>query len=47
MSVPLVVDRVSYMSVSLVVGLNIFYLYTLYREQHIKTYSNIQYMLLT
>ena len=25
------------------VGLNIFYLYTLYREQHIKTYSNIQF----
>ena len=25
------------------VGLNIFYLYTLYIEQHIKTYNNIQY----
>ena len=25
------------------VGLNIFYLYTLYIEQHIKTYKNIQY----
>ena len=24
-------------------GLNLFYLYTLFREQHIKTYSNIQY----
>ena len=24
-------------------GLNIFYLYTLYIEQHIKTYNNIQY----
>ena len=26
-----------------VFGLNIFYLYTLYIEQHIKTYNNIQY----
>ena len=26
-----------------IVGLNIFYLYTLYIEQHIKTYNNIQY----
>ena len=25
------------------IGLNIFYLYTLYIEQHIKTYNNIQY----
>ena len=24
-------------------GLNIFYLYTLYIEQHIKTYNDIQY----
>ena len=24
-------------------GLDIFYLYTLYREQHIKTYNNIQH----
>ena len=24
-------------------GLNIFYLYTMYIEQHIKTYKNIQY----
>ena len=27
----------------LLFGLNIFYLYTLYIEQHIKTYNNIQY----
>ena len=30
-------------SVYFIVGLNIFYLYTLYIEQHIKTYKNIQY----
>ena len=28
---------------SRILGLNIFYLYTLYREQHIKIYINIQY----
>ena len=28
---------------SVAFGLNIFYLYTLYIEQHIKTYNNIQY----
>ena len=31
----------SYMQSAL--GLNIFYLYTLYIEQHIKTYNNIQF----
>ena len=30
-------------TLTLTVGLNIFYLYTLYIEQHIKTYNTIQY----
>ena len=31
----------AYMIIWIAFGLNIFYVYTLYKEQHIKTYNNI------